>query len=88
MRIAAAGPARHAAPPNSWSLRDIFILFPLFRGFSEIRASDVIICQSTPLPLIYYLKARGINSTPQSRQPADRCDLYVYRTRCWLAGSV
>lgn len=43
MRIAARA-TRHARAANSWSLRDIFILFALFRGFSEIRASDVIIC--------------------------------------------
>lgn len=44
-----------------------FLFYSLFRGFSEIRASDVIICQSTPLLLIYYLKARRINSTPPYR---------------------
>lgn len=73
MRIAAARhPSRRAAPPVSWSLRDIFILFALFRGFSEIRAGDVIICYlpRTPQAVIYYL---GVGA-----HGAGYCLLYLY----------
>lgn len=81
----AASPPVTPRRPNSWSLRDIFILFSLFRGFSEIRASDVIICQSTRA------LARGpwfIITQRALLHPADCSDLFADRTRGFRDGCV
>lgn len=59
-----AVPAVTLTPPNSWSLRDIFILFAHFRGFSEIRAGDVIICPRTPAFSDLFSQIRRVSSHP------------------------